>query len=311
MVTRVGVIGLSPGNGHPFSYSSIINGYSDKGLSEAGWPVIYDYVRCRHAVDFGVGDLKVTHAWTQEPSQTLALCLSANVKYGVNTPADMLGEVDAVIIARDDHATHRDFAEPFLEAGIPVLIDKPLTLNRNDLDYFSSYLEAGMLMSCSSMRYAKELDAVRNNISEYGDLRLVRGTIINDWERYGVHLLDAIFPLMKSRPISVRALPSNHDSIVITMSDGTPVVIDALREVPKIFRVEAFGTQKISSHDITDNFSMFRRLLWEFWGMIRLKRPPYPLECTVDVISTLIAGKQALQAKSEVAIDAYKFQSII
>ncbi|SDK80341.1 Predicted dehydrogenase [Modicisalibacter muralis] len=305
MLTRVGVLGLSPGNGHPFSYSSIINGYSDKGLSEAGWPVIYDYVRCRHASDFGVGDLKVTHAWTQEPSQTSALCLAANIEHAVKSPADMLGEVDAVIIARDDHTTHRYFAEPFLEAGIPALIDKPLTLNKDDLDYFIPCLEAGMLMSCSSMRYAKELDAVKNNISGYGDLRLVRGTIINDWERYGVHLLDAIFPLMKSRPVSVRAVSSNHDSVVITMSDGTPVVIDALHEAPKIFRVEAFGTQKISSHDITDNFSMFRRLLWEFWSMIRHKRPPYSPKCTVDVISTLIAGKQALQSGNEVAIDVY------
>ena len=30
---RVGMIGMSEGNGHPFSFSAIINGYDDDGLA--------------------------------------------------------------------------------------------------------------------------------------------------------------------------------------------------------------------------------------------------------------------------------------
>lgn len=311
MTTRVGIIGLSPGNGHPFSYSSIINGYSDRGLHEAGWPGIYDYVRCRHASEFGVGDLTVTHAWTQDPAQTSSLCLAANIEHAVSAPENMIGEVDAVIVARDDHATHRYFAEPFLDANIPVFIDKPLTLNSDDLEYFIPFLEKGVLMSCSGMRYAKELDAPRSGLSDYGNLKMVRGAIVNNWECYGIHLLDAIFPLLKSRPVSVRALSSHHECLAITMSDGMSIVIDALHETPKILRAEFFGSAKITCHDISDNFSMFRRLLWEFWGMVRHQRPPYSPQCTIDTIGTLIAGKQALQTNSEVAIDAYELQPIV
>ena len=36
MVKSIGIIGLSEGNGHPFSYSSIINGYSPEGLAASG-----------------------------------------------------------------------------------------------------------------------------------------------------------------------------------------------------------------------------------------------------------------------------------
>ena len=52
MVIRVGMIGLSEGNGHPFSMSAIINGYSDTGLAESGWPVIHEYVKRRHPSEF-------------------------------------------------------------------------------------------------------------------------------------------------------------------------------------------------------------------------------------------------------------------
>ena len=67
---RVGMIGISEGNGHPFSFSAIINGYSDEGLRESGWPVIYEYVRRRDPSEFGIAGLKVTHAWTQDPDTT-------------------------------------------------------------------------------------------------------------------------------------------------------------------------------------------------------------------------------------------------
>ena len=67
LVKSLGIIGVSEGNGHPFSYSSIINGFSPEGLAVSGWPGIYEYVRRRHASEFGLGDWKVTHAWTQNP----------------------------------------------------------------------------------------------------------------------------------------------------------------------------------------------------------------------------------------------------
>ena len=52
---RVGIIGLSPGNGHPFSFAAIINGYDHSGLAASGWPGIYQYVKRRDPSEFGIG----------------------------------------------------------------------------------------------------------------------------------------------------------------------------------------------------------------------------------------------------------------
>ena len=53
MVKRVGVIGYSAGNGHPFSFSAIINGYSEEDFLTSGWPVINSYLKQREAEEFG------------------------------------------------------------------------------------------------------------------------------------------------------------------------------------------------------------------------------------------------------------------
>ena len=225
MVKSIGIIGVSDGNGHPFSYSSIINGYSPEGLAASGWPGIYEYVRRRHASEFGLQGWTVTHAWTQDPETTKRLCAATRISHGVSDYREFLGNVDAVIIARDDHETHFQMASTFLEAGLPVFVDKPLSLDVSELRALKPYLEKGQLMSCSGMRYARELDEPRADLAAYGRLKLIRGAIVLSWEKYGVHLLDAALAITPARPVSVRMLPAEHAAAVVRLDDGVLIQI--------------------------------------------------------------------------------------
>lgn len=303
MVTRLGVIGISEGNGHPFSFSSIINGYSDAGLANSGWSVIYDYVRRRDSSEFGFDGVSVTHAWTQDPAVTRKLCDACLIPNAVSRPDEMIRQVDAVIIARDDYETHHSMALPFLKAGLHVFVDKPLSLNPEELRSFRPYLESGRLMSCSGMRYARELDEPRASLADYGEIRLVRGAILNSWERYGVHLLDAILNTVCSRPVSVVPVAARHDSMALAMDDGSLVQLDALGDVGRCFRVDIFGTRKITSHEITDNFSMFRRLLWHFVRSIKAGTPAIDPEDTLNVVRLLMAGRMARAEERKVSLN--------
>jgi predicted dehydrogenase len=302
-MTTVAIIGHSEGNGHPFSYSSIINGYSDKGLAESRWPGIYEYVRRRHPSEFGIGGLTVTHAWTQDREVTERLCAACKIPNAVSHPEDLLGAVNAVIIARDDYEKHLDIARPFLEAGLPVFVDKPLALDISELRIFKPYLETGQLMSCSGMRYSREIDDARANLRTFGRLKIIRGAIVLSWEKYGVHLLEAILSITPARPVAVRILPAEHISAAVRLDDGVLIQIDALGECPATFRVELFGTQRIGVFDITDNFSMFRRMLWEFANSIQTGRPAIQPERTLDIMRVLIAGRIARQENREVLLN--------
>ncbi|KAA0890494.1 Gfo/Idh/MocA family oxidoreductase [Oryzomonas rubra] len=293
MTIRLGMIGFSEGNGHPFSFSSIINGYSDAGLAASGWPVIYDYVRRRDPSEFGIDGVGVTHCWSQDPHVTKRLCEACLIPHAVSRPEDMIGNVDAVIIARDDYENHFDLAIPFLKAGMHVFVDKPLSLSISELATLGEYLRNGKLMSCAGMRYAKELDEPRAALNEYGDIRLIRGTILNSWEKYGIHLVDAISNVVRSRAVSVVALDAPHTSVAVQMDDGSLLQLDALGDVAKCFRVDFFGTRKISSHEITDNFSMFSRMLWHFCQSIKDGRPAIDPEETLGAMRLLMAGRMS------------------
>lgn len=299
----VGIIGLSEGNGHPFSFGSIINGYSPEGLAGSGWPGIYDYVRRRHVSEFGLGDWKITHAWTQDPEATKKLCAACRIEHGVDHYRDFLGHVDAVIIARDDFENHLEISRPFLEADLPVFIDKPLSVDQAELRFYKPFLEKGRLMSCSGMRYARELDEARPDLASFGKLKLIRGAIVLSWEKYGVHLLDAVFGMIPNRPIAVQMLATDHTSAAIRLDNGVLFQIDALGDSARAFHIEIFGTQRNGAYDITDNFSMFRRTLWEFFESIRTGRPAIPAERTLEIMRVLIAGRISKKEKREVALD--------
>lgn len=303
MVKSIGIMGLSEGNGHPFSYSSIINGYSPEGLAASGWPGIYEYVRRRHASEFGMAGWTVTHAWTQYPESTKKLCAAARIPYAVDDYREFLGKVDAVIVARDDYETHFQMAMPFLEAGLPVFVDKPLSLEVSELRAFKPYLEKAQLMSCAGMRYSRELDEPRADLTAYGQLKLIRGAIVLSWEKYGVHLLEAVMAITPAHPVSVRMSPAEHASALIRFDDGVLLQLDALGECPRTFHLEFFGTKRTGAFDIFDNFSMFRRMLWEFTESIRTGQPAIPPARTLEIMRVLIAGRLARKEDREVFLN--------
>lgn len=299
----VAVLGATEGNGHPFSFAAIINGFDDAGLAASGWPGIHAYVRRRDRSEFGVGPLRVTHAWTQDPATTDRLCAACRIPHAAASPGELIDRVRAVIIARDDHEEHWAVARPFLEAGLPVFLDKPLSLRPEDLRRFRPYLEQGRLMCASGLRFARELDEPRADLSVWGRLRLVRGAVVLDWARYGVHMVEGILGVLPGRPVAVTAHAAEHASVAIEMSDGPLVLIDALGAVPKTFRIDLFGEQRVSSHEVEDNFTMFRRLLWAFAGMVRTGRPAIDPERSLDVPRTLIAGVRARAEGRRIRLD--------
>lgn len=286
---RVGIIGLSEGNGHPFSFSAIINGYDDDGFSEAGWPVIHNYLRLQPAEAFGFPNVRVTHAWTQFPEVTAKLCKACNIGSAVDRPEDMLGQIDALIIGRDDWETHFALALPALERGLRVFVDKPLSLNPDELHILEPYLHAGQLMSTAGLRYAVELDTLRSRPELVGDVKLIHGAVLNNPERYGIHMIDAVLGLGYGLPSRVTRLDAAHDLFSMSFGQNGPqFLLNCLGAVGKTFHLGFYGTNGHFQANLHDNFGAFRRTLAAFFGMVATGTPPIAPEQTIGTMKLLI-----------------------
>ena len=162
---RLGILGMTEGNAHPFSWSAIINGYDKEEMyrwTHELYPTIPVYLNRQPEETFGIPGVKVTHVcFTGYEEREMAehCAKAANIPHVVSMPEEMIGQVDAVICATDVGAEHVKRCKPFVEAGIPLFIDKPLTDNEKDLKTIVQWVKDGAhIMSSSSLRYNKSLE---------------------------------------------------------------------------------------------------------------------------------------------------------
>ena len=61
---RLAMLGMIEGNGHPYSWSAIINGqYDAEIMRDCGYPVIPEYLGAQAPEALGIPGAKVTHVW--------------------------------------------------------------------------------------------------------------------------------------------------------------------------------------------------------------------------------------------------------
>ena len=293
---RLAMIGSTPGNGHPYSWSAMFNGYNREAMTKecpfAGIPV---YLNKQPAEGFTIPGAKVTHIHCEGDggftAEHVAKC--ALIPHVVAKATDVIGQVDAVVIATDIGGEHVARARPFVEAGIPVFIDKPLADNAPDLQMFRDWVAQGKaIMSSSSMRYAKEYLPYRISTRELGDLRYVSITTPKSWETYGIHALEGMYPILGPGFISARNIGTKERNVVhLKHRNGADVVVVANYDMFGGFGcLQLIGTAGHVNLTTSDTFFSFKSQLEAFIGYLRTGVRPFPFAETVELMQLLIAG---------------------
>ena len=293
---RLAILGSTPGNGHPYSWSAIFNGYNRAAMTqECPFAGIPSYLNKQPVDTLAIPGAKVTHiccigegGFTAEH---VAMCsLIANV---VQNPTDVIGHVDAVIIATDIGSEHVARARPFIEAGLPVFIDKPLTDNAPDLKIFEQWVREGKaIMSSSSMRYTKEFMPYRISTRELGELRFASITTPKSWETYGIHALEGVYPIFGPGFISARNTGTVDRNIVhLKHACGADIIVVASSDMYGSFGcLQLCGTAGKVQLASGDSFYAFKAQLEAFIGYLRTGVYPFPFSETVELIKLVIAG---------------------
>lgn len=274
---RLGIIGVSPGNGHPFSWAAICNGYDAAAMAASPYPAIAAYLGERRFPEDRLELARVTHVWTQDPATSRAIAAASLIPSISASPEAMIGAVDAILLARDDAESHARFALPYLEAGLPVYIDKPFALS---LDAARALLAAerypGQIFTGSALAYARELRPSAEALADLGEIKRVIGATPKAWDTYAVHVIEPVLALLdRGVPSTMRLFADGDDArhVLARWRGGPSALFSTLGKVAGPIRIDLFGTRAHLALTFNDSFSAFREALRRFCvGAIEKRR---------------------------------------
>jgi len=299
---KIGVIGMNEGNAHPISWSAIINGYFNKvEISKLGYPIINTYLQ-ENRDTLGIKNAVVSHIWTQDRSTSRSIAKATGIEHIVSNLNEMKKKVDGVLLLRDDAENHVLMAKPFIDADIPIFIDKPLAISSKEMSYFSNEASKGkFIMSCSSMRFSDECLKAKSELRTLGNLQLVTAVGKKDWLKYGVHLLEGLFYILDDiRPRVVKHIGSENKEIIqLEFENGIIAAFHLFSDITLTFQITLFGDNDWQFIEIKNSYLMFKKNIQCFIDSIQNGKPLLSFNKTENVIHTLIAAKKSFLQKGQ------------
>jgi len=270
---KFGIIGLSEGNGHPYSWSAIFNGYNKKYMKDCPFPVIPEYLSKQKFPQDCIANANVTHIWTQDKKISMHVAKSSNIENIVDNLKDMLGKVDAILLARDDAKNHYKMAKPFIDSGIPIYIDKPLAATIKEANkIYALEKYNGQIFTCSTAAYAPELSKVPN----IGQIKLIEAQISKDWDKYGIHIIEPVLKLIKDRHLK-----------------NPSMRFKTLGDLKCEHKISLYGTNGFYDIVFKDTFNSFKNALFEFTQIVNGKRKNNSKQITLEAIKIIEGGNNA------------------
>lgn len=217
----------------------------------------------------------------------------------VDRPEELLGRVDGVLIESQEGAAHLPRARPFLEAGVPLFIDKPFTNSVHDaLEIARLASQHGApVFSSSSLRFAPELVALLEDREALGPIHgAATWSPASTHPRnpglfhYGIHGVEPLYTVMGSGCREVWCASEPGGEVVMgRWQDGRIGTIRGIRSGAAPFGVTLFAEKGVRTVALETRF-IYRELLRQIVTFFQTGRPPVPLSQTVQIVAFMEAA---------------------
>ncbi len=130
--------------------------------------------------------------------------------------ADAVGEIDGLVVTARHGDNHYKYAKPYIDSGIPMFIDKPITVSEADAIAFTEQLSAKGIRVCggSSLKQDSYIQKLREESETACGGKTVGGFVRAPFQAenpyggfyfYAQHLVEMVCEIFGRFPLSVTA----------------------------------------------------------------------------------------------------------
>ena len=152
-------------------------------------------------------------------SDDTAAAQKLNEKFSVpvmNDYADAVGKVDGIMITARHGDNHFKYAKPYIESGIPMFIDKPITVSESDALEFMAQLKKNnvCVTGGSSLKHDDVIMKFKKNAEDEVGGKTIGGYVRAPYQAqndyggfffYAPHLIEMVCQIFGNHPLSVTA----------------------------------------------------------------------------------------------------------
>jgi predicted dehydrogenase len=256
--------------------------------------------------------VRVTHLWGEKEEFSKKTAEAGQIPTIVARQTDMLGQVDGVMIDHRDGKLHLAAARPFVKAGVPTFVDKPVCRSLAEAKAFLKFRKAAKTPICtmSSIPYHEDMPATQKKLKGLGRLRLLRLSGPGDWASqwggiwfYGIHQVELMVHLLGVGATQAAMSVNGKDcTAVVNYPQGLTVEMAFLVDAPYEFRIQAIG------HEGSLDFKMGHdpktlHCTTRIWAkMFSTKKEPFTDQRMLAPIAVLEAMEKSVAKKTPVAI---------
>ena len=281
---RIGIIGLD--TSHSVAFTKTFNA-ENAGPQYGGYRVVAAYPKGSNDIESSV---KRIPGYIEDVKK-----LGVEI---VDSIADLLKDVDVVLLETNDGRLHLEQAMPVFKSGKRVFIDKPIAASLPDAIAIFSAAEKYKVpvFSSSSLRYAPTLRAIAEGkagkvlgVDVFSPAHLEKTHMDFSW--YGIHGVEMLFTAMGPGCKSVsRTHTADADVVVGLWNDDRIGTFRGIRYEKSGYGGSVYGEKSIEPLDGNGGYDP---LLVEVVKFFQSGKPPVSREETIEIFAFMEAADES------------------
>ena len=223
--------------------------------------------------------------------------------------ADAVGKIDGLVITARHGDNHYPYAKPYIDSGIPMFIDKPITINEEEAVTFmrelrtknvrisgGSSLKQDVLVKRLKQEAEQEVDGA--TIGGYVRAPYQSQSVYGGFYFYAQHLVEMVCEIFGRYPLSVMAKQNGKQLHVLFHYEDYDCV-GVFCDKNKLYYASRMAETGTSSFDITLTKDVFYEEFKEFYGLLSGDEQKISYEDFISPVFIMNAIERAVQSGKE------------
>ena len=229
---------------------------------------------------------------------------------------EAVGKVDGIIITARHGKNHYLYAKPYIKSGIPMFIDKPITVDTDEaIEFMRELREAGVRVTGgSSLGKADEIIDLKKKLEENFEGATLGGAIRAPLQSssehggfyfYAQHLVEMVCSVFGKYPKSVQAFGLERQKTVVFRYEGYDVVGVFTEDSYKYYAVR-FSEEGSQGGEVVSSADWFKREFKDFDDLMNGEPQAISYDDFISPVFIMRAIEESLNLGKEVEIKKFK-----